>query len=303
MGNGFAFLFHLDFMGTAGQAGNGDACGEADGNFIGTLRGGPFLQVRTCRPLISPACFRGRAGIPWAGHGGEHKLVNPVPGGYQFGVVQFNSHRIPGHYIGHIHGKYIGTLLLQQRGAFSLAFSFLEFCFGLFPFLYFCRDYLVPDFHFHSMYRNPGRCREHVAGIDGYCPFVGIGLVDIGFGNDAVYCGGHTCVLQGELVCRLSGVLYKEIGGKGLVRRIPVRFLTVDRSRGQGQHKQCQTYIEPGFLPFHCLHLVCFCLGFSYNPDYNGQASKWHQRCIIFASYEKPSENQMKKESIDILYY
>ena len=52
--------------------------------------------------------------------------------------------------------------------------------------------------------------REHVAGIDGYCPFVGIGLGDIGFGNDAVYCGGHTCVLKGELVCRLCSVLYKK---------------------------------------------------------------------------------------------
>ena len=58
-GRGINGLLHIDFMGGAGQAGNGDDCGKADRNVVGSLgRSVFFLVGRGCPFMPALLLFR-----------------------------------------------------------------------------------------------------------------------------------------------------------------------------------------------------------------------------------------------------
>ncbi len=105
--------------------------------------------------------------------------------------MQLDADIVAGHDVCHIHGKHIGTLLLQQGGAFAFAFCFLEFLLGLFLFLDFGSDNIVPYDHLHSVNCGIGGGGKDIAGIDGAASLVGISLNHIGFRDDAVDIGGY----------------------------------------------------------------------------------------------------------------
>lgn len=158
--------------------------------------------------------------------------------------MQFYDHRVVGHYIDHVHGKYVGLLLLQKRGVLFLALDFLKLLPGPLLFLDPGSDQPVPDLRGHVAYTDLGGCGKDIFSVDGSLPFIGIGLGYIGACNDPVDLGGYPYFPQGKTVRIRIRPFHEEIGSQGFVRAI-LLFHAINRP-GLGQDKeQHKKYTQP----------------------------------------------------------
>src|SRR6476620_806173 len=83
-----------------------------------------FLVIRVFHPLFTGVCFViRRFRIPWSYNSWINKFIGPLCRYEQFSITKCHGYRVARKYIADIHLKYIGTILLQQRGRLALLLS------------------------------------------------------------------------------------------------------------------------------------------------------------------------------------
>ena len=157
------------------------------------------------KAVVGAGRVLGGVGVAGTHHGRIDKAVLPFLRHKELGVVEFNYDGVAWHDIGDIHGKDIGTALLQKRGAFAFLLGLLVVGTGFLFLLNLCTNDAVADGHLHRVNCGTGGHGEGVDGLERVFAAVDIDLLDGDIGNGAGNGGLDCCFFQRELVG--SGIL------------------------------------------------------------------------------------------------
>ena len=183
--HGISLFLNDNIMGTACQLRYGYTRRNGYMDIVRIRRCRSIGKIWDARPLLSGSgIVQRRTYIARPHNRGIDKLVYAFRGHNQFRIMQFNPHFVTRHDVCYIHGKHIGSLFRQHGSTFSLTFGCFKFLLCFLFFFNHCRHCLIPDLHLHTVYRNFGRCRKNITGIDRFVSLIGICLHHIGICNN-----------------------------------------------------------------------------------------------------------------------
>jgi len=113
-----------------------------------------------------------------------NKLINRICGYQKLCIIEFHFDQIPGHNVGHIHLKYIGSVLLQEGSTFTRLFGLIICLSCLFPFTNLGNDDSLSNGHFHSVNGGPGGCGENIDSLQRSLSIVLVDLSHLDICND-----------------------------------------------------------------------------------------------------------------------